>query len=155
MADLTVAGVGRIVVVGHKPLVDTEHTTGLEDLEDLGVDTLQTGRVDGRLDRVHSIERVRLKRHLHEISFDELVLIGETGLLSVVGRTLDLVVVVVETDNIYVREARHLAGGATDAAADIEDLHARLQTHHMCQVVLVARDRLAEALAPVEAAEVE
>lgn len=64
VADLTVLGVVGVVVVGHQPLVNTENSTGLKDLEDLGVDTLKGGSVDGSLNSVDGVERVGLERHL-------------------------------------------------------------------------------------------
>jgi hypothetical protein len=69
VADLTVLGVVGVVVVGHQPFVDTENSTGLEDLEDLGVDTLKGGGVDGSLDSVNGVERVGRERHLLDSLF--------------------------------------------------------------------------------------
>ena len=52
-------------------------------------------------------------------------------------------------------ELGNLAGGAADTAADVEDLHALLDTHAVGEVVLVAGNGLVERLARGEAAEVE
>lgn len=52
VADLTVAGVCRVVVFGHEPFVYTENTAGLQDLEDLSVDTLKRRSVDSGFDCV-------------------------------------------------------------------------------------------------------
>jgi hypothetical protein len=175
VADLAVLGVRRIIVVGHEPLVDSEDTAGLQDLEDLAVNTLETGGMDGGLDGVDGIETVGLEGHLlrhrsqtqraqrrrrelgayHEVTLDELVLVGNSGQLRVVGRTLNLVVVVVQSDDIDIGEPRHLARRTADTASDVENGHARLQAHHVGKVVLVTGNGLVEALALVEPAEVE
>lgn len=75
VADLTVLWVLLIVVVGHEPLVDTEASSWLQDLEDLAVDTLEGWGVDGSLDGVDVVEGVWLEAHLHEISLDEFLFV--------------------------------------------------------------------------------
>lgn len=40
MADLTVAGVRRVIVVGHEPFIYAKNSAGLQDFEYLSVDTL-------------------------------------------------------------------------------------------------------------------
>ena len=62
--DLAVVGVVVVVLVGHEPFVDTKDTAGLENAEDLAVDTLERWCVDSGLDGVDSIERVVGERHL-------------------------------------------------------------------------------------------
>lgn len=83
------------------------------------------------------------------------MLICEPTELGVVGRTVNLVVVVVQADNVDAGESRDLSGGTTDTTPDIKNGHALSETHHVCEVVLMAGDSLVEALALVEAAEVE
>ena len=153
--QLTMVLVLGVVPVGHEPFVYTEDSTGLQDLEDLGVDTLETGGVDSGFNGVHGVEGVLGEVHLHEITLHERVLVGNAGLLGVVGGTLDLVVVVVEANDVDTGEAGHLAGGTADTAADIKDLHVLLEAHLVGEVVLVAGNCLVEVLALVEAAEME
>lgn len=40
MTDFTVAGVCRVIVVGHEPFIYAENSAGLQDFEYLSVDTL-------------------------------------------------------------------------------------------------------------------
>lgn len=79
---------------------------------------------------------------------------SETAFLSVLGRTLNLVVVVVEADNVDAGETGDLTGGTTDTAADIENRHTLAETHAVSQVVLMAGKSLVEVLSLVEAAEI-
>ena len=153
--NATVLGVGVVVLVSHEPLVDTEGTTRLQDTEDLAVHTDQLGGVDGSLDGVDSVEAVVGELHLHEVTLDEVHLVGETLLLSVVGGTVDLVVVVVQTGDVSTAELDHLTSGTTDTAANIQNLHTILQTGLHGEVVLVAGDSLVEGLTVGETAEVE
>jgi len=57
-ADFAVAFVGRVVGVGHHPLVDAEDAAGFEDAEDLGVDAFEGGGVDGGFDGVGGVESI-------------------------------------------------------------------------------------------------
>lgn len=52
MTNLTMAGVRRVVVVGHKPFIYTENSAGLQDFEDLPVNTLEGRGVDSGFDCV-------------------------------------------------------------------------------------------------------
>lgn len=52
VADLTVARVCRVVVIGHEPFIYTENTARLQDLKDLSVDTLKGRCVDSSFDCV-------------------------------------------------------------------------------------------------------
>jgi hypothetical protein len=94
-------------------------------------------------------------RAYHEVTLDEIELVGETLLCSVVGGSLDLVVVVVETSDVCARELDNLSGRATNTTTDIEDLHVVLEVHDVGEVVLVTGNGLFEGLAVGETAEVE
>lgn len=153
--DATVLGVIVVVLVSHEPLVDTELATGLEDTEDLAVDTDQLGSVDGSLDGVNGIEGVVGELHLHEVTLDKGHLLGEALLGGVVGSTVNLVVVVVETGDVGTRELDHLTGGATNTTANVQNLHALLETGLHGEIVLVTGDGLVEGLTVGETAEVE
>lgn len=52
MANLTVVGVRRVVVVGHKPFIYAENSAGLQDFEDLPVNTLEGRCMDSGFDCV-------------------------------------------------------------------------------------------------------
>lgn len=154
-ADLAVVQVVVVVLVGHEPLVDAKDAAGLEDAEDLAVDALERGGVDGSLDGVDGVERVVGEAHLHEVALDVVELVGQALLGGVGGGALNLVVVVVEAGNVAAGELGNLAGRAADAAADVENLHALLDADAVSQVVLVAGNGLVEGLALGETAEVE
>ena len=119
--DLTVVKVVVVILISHEPLVDTEDATGLQDTEDLAVDTLKSGSVDSGLDGVDGIKGVILETHLHEVALDEVKLLRQTLLGGVVGSTLDLVVVVVETSDVAASELCNLTSRATNTAADIKN----------------------------------
>src|SRR5690606_22604665 len=91
----------------------------------------------------------------HEVALDELVLVANAGLLGVVGRTFNLVVVVVESDDIDASEAGHLAGRTSDTASNIEDIHVLFKAHLEGKVVLVASNGLVEILTLVESTKVK
>jgi len=82
----------------------------------------------------------------HEISLHELELAREPILHSVAGGACDLVVVVVETSDVGVGELGNLPSRPANTAANVEDLHPRLDANLRGQVVLVAGDCLIEAL---------
>ena len=97
-----------------------------------------------------------ISRHAyHEVTLDKVELVGETLLCSVVGSSLDLVVVVVETSNVCARELDNLSSRATNTTTNIQDLHVVLEIHDVSEVVLVTGNGLSEGLAVGETAEVE
>jgi len=91
----------------------------------------------------------------HEIALHELKLARETLLDSILRRTLNLVIVVVETSNVGISELGNLSGRTTDTAPNIEHLHAGLDTDIHGQKVLMASNSLVKSLAGGVAAEVE
>jgi hypothetical protein len=91
----------------------------------------------------------------HEVTLDKVELVRKTLLCSVVGSSLNLVVVVVETSDVCARELDNLSGRATNTTTDIEDLHVVLEVHDVGEVVLVTGNGLFEGLAKGETAEVE
>lgn len=104
-----------------------------------------------------SIERVlaELLRQLHEVPLRELHLAFQASLLGILPRSSNLEVVVVDTNDVHVREPGDFPRGTTNATADIEDTHAGLEVHLRGEVVLVTCERGEEGLALVEAGEVE
>lgn len=104
---------------------------------------------------LHSVESIRLEVHLHEVALDELVLIGQPAKFRVVRRTVDLVVVVVQSNDVDTREPSDLPSGTTDTTANIKNSHALSKTHHVCQVMLMTGDSLMKGFAFVEATEVK
>lgn len=153
--DCAVLGVLVVVLVGHEPLVDTEDTTRLEHTLDLLVDSDELGGVDGGLDSVDSVEGVVGELHLHKVALDETQLVAQALTLRIAGGTLDLVVVVVETNHVGVGELGNLTGRTANTAANIKHLHAGLDTHLVGEVVFVAGDGLVEGLSVGKATEVE
>lgn len=91
----------------------------------------------------------------HEVTLDELELAVKLLLLSIVCSAVDLVVVVVQTDDVATGELGDLAGRSTNTAADIENSHALLDTNLVRQVVLMAGNGLVERLVVRKATEVE
>lgn len=83
------------------------------------------------------------------------MLIGQPAKFRVVCRTVDLVVVVVQSNDVDTGEPSDLPSGTTNTTADVENSHAISKAHHVCQVMLMAGDSLVEGFAFVEATEVE
>lgn len=135
----------------------THDTSGLENLEDLSVNALKGRGVASSLNRVNSVKAVgaKLLLKLHEVALDEREVVRETSLGSLLASTANLELVVVDTNNLGVTEAGDLASGSTDTATDVKNAHARAETHHRREVVLVAGKSLEEGLSLVEATEVE
>jgi hypothetical protein len=104
-----------------------------------------------------SIKRVlsELFRELHKVALGVCDLILQARLLCVLTCPADLEVVVVQADDVHVRESCDLAGRAADTAADVEDAHAGLEGHGGGEVVLVAGKGGGESLALIESREVE
>jgi len=97
----------------------------------------------------------KLLRKLHEVALDKLDLIFEASILGFPTCAADLEGVVVHADDVHIREARNLPGGAADATADVEDAHPGTKGHLRGEVVLVASEGRHERLALVEAREME
>ena len=173
-ANLAVVWVVVVVGISHEPLVDSKDTAWLENTENLRVDALEGWRVDCCLDGVDCVERVLGKGHLlhgelvtgwtghnggaakyHEVALHIAQLVRQTLLLGVVCGALDLVVVVVQTNNIGTGELDHLSCRAADTTADIQNLHALLHAHDVGEVVLMTGDSLMERLAVGKSTEVE
>lgn len=91
----------------------------------------------------------------HEVSLDIGQLLRKLLLLGVVDRTVNLVVVVVQTGDVCAGELGDLSCGTADTAANIKDLHALLDANLVCKVVLMTGNGLVERLADGETAEVE
>lgn len=92
---------------------------------------------------------------MHEVALDELAPILQSRGDGVAAGAVDLVVIVVEARDVCTSEVTNLASGATDAAANVEDLEVGLDAYVGGEEVLVAGDGLLEGLAWVEAAKVE
>lgn len=91
----------------------------------------------------------------HEVTLDICQLVRQLLLLGVVNRTVDLVVIVVQTSDVCARELGDLSCGSTNTTTNVENLHALLDVDLVCEVVLVAGNGLVERLANREAAEME
>lgn len=83
----------------------------------------------------------------HEVTLDVCQLVRKLLLLRVVDRTVDLVVVVVQTGDVCASELGDLSCGSTDTAANIKDLHALLDADLVCKIVFMAGNGLVEGLA--------
>lgn len=155
VGNLTVTGVGLVVLVSQHPLVDTKGSTGLENTVDLAVNTLQNRGVDSGLDRVNGIKGLIGKVHLHKVTLNVGKLIIKLLHLGVVVSLLDLVVIVVKTNNVNISKAADLTTGTTNTTANIKDLHASLEAHLVSKVVLMSGSGLLKVLALVVTREME
>ena len=135
----------------------THDSSWLENLLDLAVNSLPARGVNGSLNRVDSVEGVlaELLYELHEVALDEGDLVLQPSGLRVLLCAADLVLVVVDTDDLDVREAGNLTRRSTDTATDVKDAHTWLQLHVGSQVVFMAGERRDEAFTLVETREVE
>ncbi|KAI6775056.1 hypothetical protein HG530_001814 [Fusarium avenaceum] len=129
-SNLTVAEVVIVILIGHEPLINTENTSRLKHSEDLAVNTLK-------------------------VTLDKVELVRQALLEGVVGGSLNLIVVVVETGDMGACELGDLASGTTNTTTNVEDLHALLDTNLVGKVVLMTGNGLVKGLALRESAEVE
>src|SRR6266404_3255962 len=97
----------------------------------------------------------KLLGELHKVACHELDLILQTCILGVLARAANLEGIVVQTDDVHVRETCNFPCGATHATADIKDAHAGTKGHLRGEVVLVTGQGRDERFALVEAREVE
>lgn len=65
---------------------------------------------------------------------------AQSGLSGLGVGTLQLEVVVVESDNVGVGESSDFSGGTANTASDVEDPLVGLQSHLQGEVVLVSRE---------------
>ncbi|KAH3671007.1 hypothetical protein OGAPHI_000718 [Ogataea philodendri] len=155
VSDLAVFLVGLVVLVGHDPLVRTKHSAGLQHLVDLAVHSFENRSMHSGLDRVHSVETVWFKVHLHEVALHKRELVVQLELLGVVVGSLDLVVVVVQTNNLTVGEPSDLSGRASNTASDIQHLHVFAESHLQSKVMFVSGHGLSKGLTFVVSGKVE
>ena len=97
----------------------------------------------------------RTSEAYHEVAFCELELVRQALLRRVRCGTLNLVVVVVESDHVNTREFDNFTGRSSHTAAHVQDTHVVLEVHLVGQVVLVAGNGLVEGLAECITAKVE
>ncbi|RDB29948.1 hypothetical protein Hypma_014039 [Hypsizygus marmoreus] len=77
------------------------------------------------------------------------------SLKSILPGTLNLEVVVVQANDLHVRELSNFAGRTTDTASNVKDPHARTEVHLRGKIMFMAGERSKERLALIETREVE
>lgn len=104
-----------------------------------------------------SVKRVlsKLLSKLHEVTLDKRDLGLQAHLLGIFTCAADLEVVVVQADDLSIRELRYLACGTTNTTANVKDTHAGLDAHFVGKVMFMASKRGVEGLPLVEAREME
>mmetsp|Transcript_1711 Transcript_1711/g.3772 ORF Transcript_1711/g.3772 Transcript_1711/m.3772 type:complete len:246 (+) Transcript_1711:566-1303(+) len=155
LLDLHVFGVVLVEFVRDAPLVASEDATRLKHTLDLAVDPGAIGGVAGGLNGVDGIEGVVLKGHLHEVGADELHLIGDAFLGAEGVAAVDLELVDGDGLDVGTSESGDVSGGASDAAAAIQDLRTLGDIQAAGEEVLMSQDRLVESLARSAVGEVE
>lgn len=147
-------GVGSIPSIGHVPLVETEGSTWLQALVDFSVDTLEGRSVASGLNSVdwNQLDSIRTRElltsiegvlseslaQLHEITLLERDLVTQTSLGGLLGSSVDLEIVVVDTDNGSIGESSNLTSGSTNTTTDIEDLHTGSDVDLSSEVVFLS-----------------
>jgi hypothetical protein len=91
----------------------------------------------------------------HEITLDELQLIGQTLLLSISCGTLNLVVIVVQSGNVCSGELGDLSGGTSYTASNIQHFVTILDTDFRGEVVFVTGNGLVERFTVGKSTEME
>lgn len=91
----------------------------------------------------------------HEVSLDEIELLRQALLRSVVSSSIDLIVVVVQTGDVAAGELCDFARRSANTTSDVKHLHTLLDSDLVGKVVLMTGNRLIKGLAVGEAAEVE
>ena len=91
----------------------------------------------------------------HEVALLEFKLMRQTLFCSVVRCSLDLVLADCEARHMTACELDDLTSRTANTASDVQHLHVLLQTHVVCQEVLVTGNGLCESFSVREAAEVE
>ena len=154
VSDVLVLGVGSIPSIGHVPLVETEGSTWLQALVDLSVDTLEGRSVASSLNSVdwNQLDSIRTRElltsiegvlseglaQLHEVTLLERDSVAQTSLGGLLGSSVDLEIVVVDTDNGSIGESSNLTSGSTNTTTDIEDLHTGSDVDLSSEVVFLS-----------------
>lgn len=104
-----------------------------------------------------SVERIlpKLLRQFHKVALDIRDLVLEASMFRIPPCLVDLVLVVVDTNNVHIGKGGNLACGAPDTTPYIEHAHTRTQLHLRGKVVLMTSERLVETFPLVEAREME
>jgi hypothetical protein len=92
--------------------------------------------------RLTGIESVlpKLLRELHKVALLEIDQMAQPSLFGVLSSPGDLEIVVVQPGDPGVGKVGDLTGGATDTAADVEDLHTGLDTDLGGEVVFMTSE---------------
>lgn len=91
----------------------------------------------------------------HKVSFHELHFVLKTGIMGELSRTLDLVSIVVQPNNVAICKGSDLARWPTNTAADVQYFHSRFKIQDRGEVVFMTSLGMDEGLAGLEATEVE
>ena len=76
-------------------------------------------------------------------------------MLCICGSPIDLIIVVIQSDDVHVGEFDDFSGRSTYTATDVQDGHSVSQAHHMREIMFMTRNGLVESFAICETAEVE
>ena len=148
-------GIRRVEAVRHAVLVDPEARPRFQQPEDLAVDAELVRRAARRLDRVDRVERLVRSVDVQEVAADELRQMREPRLLYVSAGALELVGVAVDADDPCAGMARDFHQRPAYPAAHVGDQHPRPELEYVRQEVLMASERLLEALPRHPGREVE
>ena len=91
----------------------------------------------------------------HEVTLDEIQLITQTLLLRIMRRTLNLIIIVIETSDMCARELCDFSCWSSNTTSYIQNPLAILQLHLCSEVMFVAGDGLVEWFTVSVAAEME
>ena len=157
VADTLMVLVGWVIFFGHQPFVNTKSPTWLQNLENLPINTLQTGRMYCSLNCIYKVEGIWLKIHLlrstldvwwkswikagyiyHKVTLDVFHLRSESCRLSVHNCPLNLIIVVIETNDIAVGKSTNLASWPTNTTSNIKHSGIFSDTNLGGKVVLVS-----------------
>mmetsp|Transcript_27116 Transcript_27116/g.88951 ORF Transcript_27116/g.88951 Transcript_27116/m.88951 type:complete len:254 (+) Transcript_27116:2207-2968(+) len=128
------------------PFVTGKHSTWFENAVDFAVTRSGVRRMARRLDRISSIERLVIHRHLHKVSLEKVA--HFPSLCSMVHNlpALDLVRVVVQACDACTRERIDRTQRAANAATNIDHLVPLADAQFQTNVILMTANALRETL---------
>jgi hypothetical protein len=144
--DLLVVGIGGVVLVSCGPFIASKHSSRLKNLVDLlkDLDTLRS--MASSFNRIGRIKRSFGILEVHKVALLSLTEVIQVGLLIALISSLDLVIIVIDSNHLSSRESSNTSHRSSNTTAKVNAFHTRLETKLESEPMLMSGDRSMEVL---------
>lgn len=103
----------NVILIRCAPLIQGYPAARLNNPEHLLINTYQVGGVAGGFDGVGSVIRVVRDIHLHKVALDKRAKLGDSSRSGILGGTLKLIGIIIESGNMGPSELDNLSSRTT------------------------------------------